>query len=288
MMPHPEAPGEAAGARLEFGALTHMGKVRRNNEDHYLIARASKALEILQTSMPPDSCRPQSREAYLLLVADGMGGAAAGERASAVAVEEAQRYVLEKARWFYQLDDRDEEARLRLLRETLERVDRRLIQEGKEDPSVAGMGTTVTTAGIIGPDVFVVHVGDSRAYRFHDGRLEQQTTDHTLVHAMVKHGVIPPEEARAHPMRHVLTNVLGGKPGVKGEIVKFRLADGDRLLLCTDGLTEMVTDAEIADTLARYPRPQEACQALVDAALDRGGRDNVTVLLAAYMAPAAT
>jgi protein phosphatase len=84
-------------------------------------------------------------------------------------------------------------------------------------------------------------------------------------------------------MRHVLTNVLGGKPGVKGEIVKLRLADGDWLVLCTDGLPDMVPDAEIAETLARYPRPQEACQALVDAALDRGGRDNITVVVAAYL-----
>jgi protein phosphatase len=282
--PAPATPAEPTGARLEFGALTHVGKVRDNNEDHYLIARASKALEILQTNAAADSRCPQIREAYLLLVADGMGGAAAGERASAVVVEEAQRFLLEKARWFYRLDDPDEEIRIRLLREALERVDRRLVEEGKEDPSVAGMGTTVTTAAVIDSEVFIVHVGDSRAYSFQDGRLEQLTTDHTLTHALVQGGFIGPQEARKHPLRHVLTNVLGCKPGVNGEILKLRLAAGDRLLLCTDGLPDMLTDAEIAEMLARCPRPQEACQALVDAALDRGGRDNITVLLAAYLA----
>jgi protein phosphatase len=94
--------------------------------------------------------------------------------------------------------------------------------------------------------------------------------------------MIRPEEARSHPMRHVLTNVVGGRPGVEGEIVKARMAGGDRLLLCTDGLSDLVTDGEMAELLLRYPEPQEACQALVDAALGRGGRDNITVVVAAF------
>jgi protein phosphatase len=273
----------AGRCRLEFGALTHVGNVRRNNEDQFLVARARKSLDILATSLSAEAGPPPAdREGYFLMVADGIGGSAGGERASAILVKEAQRHIMETVRWFFHLDDPDEEVRLRLLREALERVDRQLIEEAEANPALEGMGTTLTGASIIGDELFIVYAGDSRAYLFRDNHLEQLTHDHTLTQELVDRGLVRPEEARTHRLRHVLTNALGGRSGVRGEVVKLHLLAGDRLLLCTDGLSDMVEDAQITDILHGHPHPEEACLALVEAALARGGKDNVTVIVAVY------
>jgi protein phosphatase len=269
--------------RVEFGARTDIGKKRPNNEDQFLIVRLTKSMEVLSSSLPEDDdSRLPDRVGYLMLVADGMGGRAAGERASALAVQETKHHLLQTARWFFRLDDPDEAVRLRLLREALERLDRKILEEGEGNAALAGMGTTLTVASSIGAEVFIVHVGDSRAYLFHEGELEQLTTDHTLAQHMVDAGLLGAEEAKSHRLRHVLTNVVGGVPGVKGEVQKLLLVDGDRLLLCTDGLTEAVDDDHIAKLLGSHPQPEDACRALVEAALERGGKDNVTVVVAAY------
>jgi protein phosphatase len=281
-------PAEPGLVRLTFGSRTDIGKRRTNNEDQFLVARLAKSLDILATSLPSEQTATLSRrEGYFFLVADGMGGHAGGERASATVVTESARHILETAKWFFRLDDPDEHVRLRQLRETLERVDRQLIAEGQADPALAGMGTTLTGASIIDDEAFIVHVGDSRAYLFRNGILEQLTRDHTLAQAWADQGLLRPEEVKTHRLRHVLTNVIGGRPGVQGEVVKLRLADGDRLLLCTDGLNEPVPDEQIAEILARNPNPQLACQALVDTALEHGAPDNVTVVVAACSIQAA-
>lgn len=279
-------PPEGAGnLRIEFGSETHVGCVRPNNEDQFFVARLSKAVEILATSLAPEQF-PQlpRREGYFFLVADGMGGAAAGEHASATVVTEAAKHLMETAKWFFRLDDPDENVRLRLLKETLERVDRKLIDEAEENPLLAGMGTTLTALSIIAGDAFIVQVGDSRAYLFRDGVLEQLTRDQTLVQELIDRGLVKPEAARTHRLRHVLLNVIGGKLGVEGQIAKLRLFNGDRLLLCTDGLNEPVLDDQIAAILGQKSNPQEACHALVEAALNRGGPDNVTVVVVACSA----
>ncbi len=268
--------------RMTFGALTHTGLVRSNNEDQYLIVRLCKSLDLIDTSLPPsDHLELSDLEGYVMLVADGIGGRAGGERASAVVVHETTQYLLGAAKWFFRLDDPDEHVRVRLLREALERIDRQIINEGKNNPALAGMGTTLTAVSVVGIDVFVVHVGDSRAYLFHEGKLEQLTTDHTLTQQMVDEGLISPEEGRTHRLHNVLTMALGGKPGVDAQIIKRRAALGDRLLLCTDGLSEMISDARIAELLALHPEPGLAARTLIDAALKAGGLDNVTVIVAA-------
>jgi protein phosphatase len=275
-------PAPDAKVRAAFGAMTHVGKVRANNEDQFLVARVSKVLEVLATSLPDGNHSLPDQEGFLLLVADGIGGAGGGEHASALAVEEAKTHIMRTAKWFFRLDDPDEEVRLRNLRATLEGLDRRLVEEAEADPSMRGMGTTLTAACTIGAEAFFVHVGDSRAYLFRAAQLHQLTHDHTIAQELIDSGVLAPEEARTHRTRHILTNALGGRLGVRAEIHKLRLRDGDRLLLCTDGLTDLVEDALLAELLQRYPQPKEACQALVDAALERGGRDNITVVVAAY------
>jgi PPM family protein phosphatase len=218
----------------------------------------------------------------VFLVADGIGGAAAGERASAFVVQEAKKHMLFTAKWFFRLDDPDEEVRLRLLRESLERLDRALIEEAEMDPSLTGMGTTLTAASSIGLDLFLVHVGDSRAYIFRAGQLEQLTRDHTVAQDLVDGGLLEPEQAKTHRSRHMLTNAIGGRPGVRGEVMKVRLASHDRLLLSTDGLHDLVSNDRIAKVLGLPAEPDAVSKALVEAALDQGGRDNITVVVADY------
>jgi protein phosphatase len=262
--------------------MTHVGLVRPNNEDQYLIVRLRKSLELLDTSLAhADIPRIADQEGYVLLVADGIGGRAGGERASTLVVQEATHYLLGAAKWFFRLEDPDEHVRLRLLREALERIDRHMIEEGLENPALAGMGTTLTAVSIVGTEAFAVHVGDSRAYHFHEGRFEQMTTDHTLTQEFIDKGLMTPEQARGHRLHNVLTNALGGKPGVDADIIKLRVSSGDKLLLCTDGLTDMVSDERIAALLAQPVHPEVTCGALIDAALASGGTDNVTVIVAA-------
>jgi protein phosphatase len=277
------APTSGSQWNVEHAALSDVGKVRRNNEDHFIVCRLRKSLEVLDTNVVEEQDgHDAERDGYLLLVADGMGGVAGGERASAFAVQGVKRHLMETAKWFFRLDDPDEDVQIRLLRESLEHMDRELVEEAKNDPALRGMGTTLTAAGIVDGAVFIVHVGDSRVYLLRADVLEQLTQDHTVAQKLLDAGLLKPEEVKSHQLRHVLTNSLGGTLGVRGEIVKMRLRDGDRLLLCTDGLNDMLSDDSIAGILRENPQATAACRALVDAAIQQGGRDNVTVIVANY------
>ena len=299
-MPSPEIPADQPQAtmldvpstgesrrprvRVEFGALSHPGKVRGNNEDQFLVARLAKSMQVCKASLH-DSGETyfSDEEGYLMVVADGMGGAAAGEHASALAVKTLEESVLNTLKWFLHLGGQEEHALVAELREALTLADRAVFERAQGDWSLRGMGTTLTMAYSVGTDLFIVHAGDSRAYLFHDGELQQLTDDHTFVQMMVKHGKLAPEEARLHRMRNVVTNVLGGpEEGVYVEIKKLSVADGDTLLLCSDGLTEPVRDAKIAEVLGRASSAEEASANLVALALERGGPDNVTVVVARY------
>jgi protein phosphatase len=269
---------------IQFGATTHPGKARENNEDHYLVARLCKSMHVCKTSLPGDGKTQNSEEeGYLIVVADGMGGAAAGERASALAVESVEAFVQNTLKWFLHIGGHEEQVLFGELRQSLERADRTVIDRARSNPAFHGMGTTLTMAYSVATDLFIVHAGDSRAYLFRAGALEQLTNDHTLVQALVDGGAISPEDARRHNRRHVVTNVVGGpRPGVYAEIHKLRVRDGDRLLFCTDGLTEPVPDAAIAEVLGQHPDPQDTCDRLIDLALNHGGPDNVTAVLVRY------
>jgi protein phosphatase len=241
-------------------------------------------MQVCQTSLPGDGKTQLSEEeGYLIVVADGMGGAAAGERASALAVESVEAFVQNTLKWFLHLGGHDEQMLLAELRQSIERADRTLIERAQSNPALHGMGTTLTMAYSVATDVFIVHAGDSRAYLFRDGQLEQLTTDHTLVQVLIDGGAISPEDAKHHARRHVVTNVIGGPcMGVHADIHKLSLRDGDVLLFCTDGLTEPVNDVSIAEVLNQHSDPQDACTRLVDLALSAGGPDNVTAVVVRY------
>jgi len=270
--------------QISCGALTHPGKVRQNNEDHFLVARLAKSMQICQSSLESAGETNFSEEdGYLMVVADGMGGAAAGERASALAVESVKAYALNTLKWFFHLGGAGESVLLSELRQSLEIADKVVADEGEANARLSGMGTTLTIAYSVGADLYIAHAGDSRAYLFRDGTLEQVTNDHTLVQLLVSGGMISAEDAKNHARRHIVTNVIGGpSAGVHAEIHKVKLADGDVLLICSDGLNEPVEDAKIADVLRSEPDPEAAAQRLIDLALEHGGPDNVTAIVARY------
>jgi PPM family protein phosphatase len=281
------APCLASMVEVDVGALSHVGKVRKNNEDHFLVGRLGRSLEPMMTNVPPEFLPQRLDEVgYGFLVADGMGGAVAGEVASALAVNVLIEVVGETAAWGRRIDADEAQALMERLGNYYNEIHSRLIEEAQSDPRLAGMGTTLTVAYSFCKDLFVAHVGDSRAYLFRQGELHQLTCDHTLAQALAARGQIAPEAVAGHRFKHVLTNVLGGHAGpVQTEIQHIRLEQGDRLLLCSDGLTDMVSDAQIAHVLSHIQGSDQVCRALVDLALEAGGRDNVTVVSARYAFP---
>jgi serine/threonine protein phosphatase PrpC len=281
------APCLASLVEVDLGALSHVGKLRKNNEDHYLVGRLGRSLEPLMTNVSQEHLPSRLDEVgYGLLVADGMGGAAAGEVASGMAVSVLVDLIIETAKWGRRIDAEEAQALMERLGHYYNEIHSRLIEEAQADPRLSGMGTTLTVAYSFCKDLFIAHVGDSRAYLFRQGELNQLTCDHTLAQALADRGQIAPEAVAGHRFKHVLTNVLGGHAGpVQTEIQHLRLEQGDRLLLCSDGLTDMVADTQIARVLSQMEGSEKACRALVDLALESGGRDNVTVVLARYAFP---
>jgi len=268
-----------------FG-LTDRGKKRATNEDQFLIAALARALCIQQSSLREAPVQYADADGQLLVVADGMGGHAGGAEASALALNAIEDFLLHALKWLFALGASAETERIDVLgelRSALRRADARVCEAASRHPELQGMGTTLTIAYTHGSELFVAHVGDSRCYLYRGGVLYQLTQDHTLVAEMVRNGVLPPERVARHQWRHIITNVVGGpKPGVRAEVHKSSLEPGDVVLLCTDGLTEMVKDDEIAAILRAEQNPRVASERLVGLANERGGVDNVTVVVSRY------
>jgi len=220
------------------------------------------------------------------IVADGMGGHPFGDVAAHVAVDTATQ----RAKALLAAKDLEPEVQGKCLSEIVIDANRALHEKVREDPALKGMGTTVvamTIAQTSPPVAYIAHLGDSRAYRFHGGSLTQLTRDHTLVAVLLERGLINEATARAYPDRHVLAKGLGMGLDMTPDLTSIPLALDDTLLLCSDGLTKMLDDAAIASILARtHNHPRRACHELVEAALTRGGEDNVTVIVCAYTTPA--
>jgi serine/threonine protein phosphatase PrpC len=275
--------------KVEIAARSDRGKKRENNEDTYLVFRTGRFVERIQSNIPESELSSHYEGGgYLLAVADGMGGTRAGEVASREALLEGFRLVLRAPRWLLSLDDpatRDGEieAFFERVHGYLGGMHAALLRQMAADPSKAGMGTTYTAAYSVGFDLFVVHIGDSRAYLFHDGNLRRLTRDHTLAQRLADQGAIAQEEVESHPQRHVLTRVVGGSGGwFRAEIHHTRLSPGDTVLVCTDGLSGTVSEEDVAAILGRHTTSEEACDALLTASLERGAPDNVTMIVAKY------
>jgi protein phosphatase len=265
-----------------FG-LTDKGRVRPSNEDQFLSAELTKTMRIWQTSLLEPKAQFGEERGHLFLVADGMGGHRAGEQASALAVVAIEQFTLNSFKWFFGSNGPEAQRVLTQFQTAFREADARILEEAAEHPELSGMGTTVTMAFQLDAQLCVVHVGDSRAYLYGDDQLYQLTHDHTLMAEMIRRGALRPEEAAEHRLRHVITNVVGGtEAGVYVEAHALDVHGGDRLLLCSDGLTEMVTDEAIATILGAEADPEAACTKLVAQANEAGGRDNITVLIVRF------
>jgi serine/threonine protein phosphatase PrpC len=212
-----------------------------------------------------------------------MGGHAGGEHASAIAIDSVETFILGTFRWFSQCQGREQDQVLADFQSALGRANSRILAEAIVHPEWRGMGTTLTLAYSLNDVLYVAHAGDSRCYLSRDRQLHRLTTDHTLVADMVLAGAIPAEDAPKHRLRHVITNAVGGDSAdVKVEVHKVGLEAGDRMLLCSDGLTEMLSDEEIASILQSEAEPERICKQLVARANEAGGRDNITVIVAHF------
>ena len=274
---------ETVPVRVEFGALSHRGLVRSNNEDHYSVVRRYRSRDVLLTNMPADSCSIRRDEVYALAVADGVGGAAFGELASMLALRTGWELTGTAFKWNFKLSETEIAEMEEAMNVYMQLIHRRLKEEAEDHASYKGMGTTLTGAMTVGLDAFIVHVGDSRAYLYRQGTLHRLTKDQTLAELMASIGLIASADEAAQRFQNTLVSCLGGNfDKVEVETTHVSMQDGDQLLLCTDGLTDMVGDADIAGILAHSSAPQARCQELIDAALAGGGRDNVTVVLGKY------
>lgn len=270
-------------ATVRVAARTHPGMVRPNNEDQYLAVQRYRGRRLLASSVPAELLDMSEDHAYALAVADGMGGRNFGELASLLAVRMGWELGGDEVKWSLKMNDDEADELRHKADEFFRRLDQAIHAEVRESPRLAGMGTTMTVCYSTGPELFVMHVGDSRAYLHRHGRLHRLTRDHNIAQILIDSGAARPGSPEARKMAHVLTNVLGGPGGgVEVEVHHHQLLDRDRLLLCTDGLTDPVPDDEIARLLGEHDDPDAAAQALLGLALDRGAKDNVTLIVADY------
>ena len=234
--------------RLVFAAATDVGRMRKNNEDSYLSSKPVAA------------------------VADGMGGHSAGEVASAIAIEELAA-LGRRGPWANETDATDD------LKQAILRANRRIREMAASDRKLNGMGTTLVALLEDGDMVHVANVGDSRGYLLRQGELSQVTVDHSLVQELVDDGRLSPEDAERHPQRSVITRALGIDPEVEFDLFTYKLQVGDRLLLCSDGLSDVVEPAQIRNVLLRVRNSHQAARKLVTVANEQGGPDNITVIV---------
>lgn len=246
--------------RLRSSARTSIGQVRQNNEDNVQLW--------------------QGDHAVLAIVADGMGGAAAGEEASRMTVEAIEGKIITKEPILEKLNALDDEQVAHKLRQILRTANQEIMQRAADTPELRGMGTTATLAFVRDRQAVVAHVGDSRAYlvRRRDQAISQVTADHSFVEALVAAGHITQEQAENHPMQHVLYRALGQSEDIDVDVYYVRLHVGDWLVMCSDGLTRHVKPTEIADAALAADDPQTVTQQLIDLANARGGEDNVSVV----------
>lgn len=264
--------------RYRFGAQSHAGKVRENNEDHFVVVERLRSSKLLLTNLDRRADTLGEEITYAAVVADGMGGERFGEFASRLALETMFDLAEKATSWVMKFTDFEAQQIRQRVKAYVQGIQSALQEYTRADPSLAGMGTTWTSALCLGPDVLVVHLGDSRAYTLRQEELRQITHDETVAQAFIDAGKEP---QTVRQFRHLLLNNFGGdKSTVSAQIHHLRLTEGDRLLLCTDGLTDMLTDDEISQILQTVEDSQQAADTLVERAIDAGGKDNVTVVVA--------
>ncbi len=280
-------PGEAGVAievrkprddEIDVFGLTHKGLVRKSNQDHFLLASVHKRIAVHQTSLPDLARLPtgEQRLAFFAMVADGVGSGDHGEEASRRALEAVTRYVTESVACYYQRDAR-EETFIQALQDAAMETHTSLLRAATE-AGTRSMATTLTVWMGVWPWIYLLQVGDSRYYLFRDGELRQISRDQTIAQELLDSGVFTRDDASFERWAQVLSSAIGGKQ--TAPVVTRLPADWRNVhLMCSDGLTKHVSDEQIRERLATMTSAQQACEALLQDALDGGGSDNVTVIV---------
>ena len=266
---------------LDLYGLSHPGRVRPENQDHFLLCTVHPQVVIHGTNLPEAeslTLRGQ-RLATILLVADGVGGGAAGSKASRLAAEAVTRYIASTLRCYHAAGSSGEGEFLDALRMAALEAHDAVRAQTEAQPEDGGMATTLSIGVVVWPWMYVVQVGDSRCYFYQDGALRQVTRDQTIAQDLVDRGILAPDRAQASPLSHVLSSAIGA-PEALPEITRVDVRErGCVILVCTDGLTKHVTDAEIGEQLGRMTSAEQVCRDLLQLALDRGESDNVTLVV---------
>jgi serine/threonine protein phosphatase PrpC len=266
---------------LDLFGITNTGKVRTENQDHFLVATVHPELVVHETSLPPASSMSihGTRLATVMLVADGVGGSTGGREASQLAIESITRYVSSSLRCYHAAGSSQEDEFIGALREAALEAHAAVRAESAHRPDLKRMATTLTLFIAVWPWAYVVQVGDSRCYHYYGGVLKQMTRDQTIAQDLVDQGVLAPERVSKSPFSNVLASAIGADAAVP-EVSRVKMDGRGIFLLCSDGLTKHVADDEIAAELKGLKSSEQSCRRLLDLALERGGSDNVTVLIA--------
>jgi serine/threonine protein phosphatase PrpC len=282
----PNAPGGLPQRRprddeLDVYGLTHPGKIRSENQDHFLICSLRKQMVVHLTSLgETDSLLGESeRLAFLAMVADGVGGGTRGAEASRITLETATQYVSRSMRCYYAAGSTGEDRGFsQALQEAAVECHADLMRRGEEHPENRGMATTLTLFLGVWPRAYLLQVGDSRCYLLRDGQLIQITRDQTMAQELVDLGALKPEDVPSTRLAHTLSSSIGGRQS-SPVVSQFDMTWGTVVLLCSDGLTNHVSDERIRDRLSSMTSAKQACENLVQEALEGGGSDNITVIV---------
>jgi PPM family protein phosphatase len=272
---------------VDLFGMSHQGHVRSKNEDHFLVVRNGRNLETIFSNLVEN--RPGDRfeeTAYGMIVADGVGGEAAGEVASREAIFNLLSLALRTPDWQFQWGAKEKNTVMWRMEDRFRRINAALLEQATAHAALRGMCTTMTAALSHGKNLIIGHIGDSRAYLLRDRKLKRLTRDHTLAETLFAEGVSVEGDRLLAELSNVLTQGLGtNESECRPEIYDYVLEHEDQLLLCTDGLTGMVEDETIEAILNQETTAGAACRSLVDHALNNGGRDNVTAIVARYWIP---
>jgi PPM family protein phosphatase len=277
--PMADAAHKPTDADIDVYGITHVGKVRHENQDHFLISALSKHMRVDQTSLPDIEGLTSSTErvASLAMVADGVGSGA-GEEAARFAVRAIASYVAKSTQAFYTADATEPEAFAQLLEDAAMQCHTGVLELASEEGKVGRLATTLTLWLGLWPQAYVLQVGDSRCYIYHKGRLTQISRDQTMAEDLVQKGVLTRERAAQSRWAHVLSSAIGG-PEAAPVVTRIVREWGTIVLLCSDGLTKHVSDERIAEQLGKLESSKQACEALLQDALDDGGTDNITIVI---------
>jgi protein phosphatase len=276
----PVAGPKPLDSEIDVHGLTHPGKVRTENQDHFFVGQLKKQIQVHYTSLPHVALLPAETErlAFLVMVADGVGGTLVGEEASRFALQAVTRYVAESIHCYYASDPDNDEVFVRALSDAATRCHEDLLRRAEGDRERSEGATTLTLFIGVWPRAYLVQVGDSRYYMLRDGQLVQISRDQTIAQDLIDQGVFTPAQAVRTRWANVLSSAIGGSMAAP-VVTRVDQHRGLVHLFCSDGLTKHVSNERIADCLRTMTSARQACEALLQDALDAGGRDNITVVV---------